>query len=92
MSKLKHPYIKEKKNPAFRINSVQNLPRLTVEEHLIFYANLKTGGNGSKEEIDQMIKDLDLSHKRNELSLHLSGGTKRKLSIGTAFIGHSKCG
>ena len=65
--------------------------RLTVEEHLLFYADLKTGTTlKSRQEVDQMIDDLGLSHKRNDLALHLSGGMKRKLSIGAAFIGNSK--
>ena len=65
--------------------------RLTVEEHLRFYANLKTGEQlESRKEIDKMIEDLGLSHKRDDISQHLSGGMKRKLSIGAAFIGNSK--
>ena len=64
---------------------------MTVEEHMLFYANLKSGEKyESRKEIDQMIEDLGLSHKRDDLSIHLSGGMKRKLSIGTAFIGSSK--
>ena len=63
-----------------------------MEEHLRFYASLKTGEEvGTRKEIDKMIEDLGLSHKKYELSLHLSGGMKRKLSIGAAFIGNSKC-
>jgi ATP-binding cassette subfamily A (ABC1) protein 1 len=62
-----------------------------VEEHLLFYANLKSGERvESGKEIDQMIDDLGLSHKKDALSVHLSGGMKRKLSIGAAFIGGSK--
>ena len=65
--------------------------RLTVTEHMQFYANLKSGDRKeSDKEIDQMIDDLGLSHKRTDLSINLSGGMKRKLSIGTAFIGGSK--
>ncbi|XP_059350163.1 phospholipid-transporting ATPase ABCA1-like [Daphnia carinata] len=65
--------------------------QLTVEEHLRFYANLKTGEQiESRKEIDKMIEDLGLSHKRHDISEHLSGGMKRKLSIGAAFIGNSK--
>ena len=47
---------------------------LTVEEHLWFYAKLK--GAQSKylsSEIDKMITDVGLVHKRNELSTNLSG-------------------
>jgi ABC-type multidrug transport system ATPase subunit len=62
-----------------------------VEEHLRFYANLKTGEQiESRKEIDKMIEDLGLSHKRHTISVQLSGGMKRKLSIGAAFIGNSK--
>ena len=65
--------------------------RLTVEEHLRFFANLKTGEQiESRKEIDKMIEDLGLSHKRHDISEQLSGGMKRKLSIGAAFIGNSK--
>lgn len=66
--------------------------RLTVEEHLLFYAKLKSGRRDEelRQEIDKMIDDLGLSHKKKEISRNLSGGMKRKLSIGAAFIGHSK--
>ena len=43
-----------------------------------------------KEEADQMIDDLVLKHKRDEISKNLSGGMQRKLSIATAFVGGSK--
>ncbi|RXN37775.1 ATP-binding cassette sub-family A member 1-like protein [Labeo rohita] len=63
---------------------------LTVEEHIYFYARLK--GRSSKEvkkEIDQMIKDVGLPHKRNDLAKNLSGGMQRKLSVAIAFVGGS---
>ena len=37
-----------------------------------------------------MILDLDLQEKTNALSKSLSGGQKRRLSVGIAFIGDSK--
>lgn len=56
-----------------------------------FYACLKSGHTlVSRKEIDMMIDDVGLSHKRKALPPQLSGGMKRKLSIGTAFIGGSK--
>ncbi|KAG7461875.1 hypothetical protein MATL_G00195770 [Megalops atlanticus] len=64
---------------------------LTVEEHIYFYARLK--GRSSKEvkvEMDQMIKDVGLPHKRKDLSKNLSGGMQRKLSVAIAFVGGSK--
>uniref|UniRef100_A0A8C9WD74 ATP binding cassette subfamily A member 3 n=1 Tax=Scleropages formosus TaxID=113540 RepID=A0A8C9WD74_SCLFO len=64
---------------------------LTVKEHLLFYAQLK-GYPRKKigEEVDQTIRILKLEDKRNVRSKILSGGMKRKLSIGIALIGESK--
>ena len=36
-----------------------------------------------------MIIDLDLQEKANSLSKSLSGGQKRRLSVGIAFMGNS---
>lgn len=64
---------------------------LTVEEHLWFYARLKGAPSKVvKVELEQMIKDVGLPHKRQELSSNLSGGMKRKLSVAIAFVGNSK--
>ena len=56
-----------------------------------FYARLKgRDPEVIKEESEQMIDDLVLKHKKNEISKNLSGGMQRKLSIATAFVGGSK--
>ena len=63
-------------------------------EHLQFYAGLKAavGSTSSdKNEIDEMLIDVGLPHKKDEVSKHLSGGMKRKLSVAVAFVGGSKC-
>ncbi|KFP09539.1 ATP-binding cassette sub-family A member 3, partial [Egretta garzetta] len=64
---------------------------MTVEEHLHFYAGLK-GYPPSKcpEEISHILRILNLEDKRRSLTKALSGGMKRKLSIGIALIGDSK--
>uniref|UniRef100_A0A8C7ZZY2 ABC transporter domain-containing protein n=1 Tax=Oryzias sinensis TaxID=183150 RepID=A0A8C7ZZY2_9TELE len=64
---------------------------LTVEEHIYFYGRLK-GLNPSElqTEMDQMIKDVGLLHKRKDLVKNLSGGMQRKLSVAIAFVGGSK--
>uniref|UniRef100_A0A8C0IGG8 ATP binding cassette subfamily A member 3 n=1 Tax=Bubo bubo TaxID=30461 RepID=A0A8C0IGG8_BUBBB len=64
---------------------------MTVEEHLHFYAGLK-GYPPSKcpEEINHILRILNLEDKRRSLTKALSGGMKRKLSIGIALIGDSK--
>ncbi|XP_078319655.1 phospholipid-transporting ATPase ABCA1-like isoform X1 [Crassostrea virginica] len=64
---------------------------LTVEEHLWFFARLRGLENEKvKREMEQMIKDVGLPHKRKELSSSLSGGMKRKLSVAIAFCGNAK--
>ena len=64
---------------------------LTVIEHLELYANLK--GMPKLEisaAVSKMIIDLKLEDKTNYQAKNLSGGQKRKLSTGIAFIGGSK--
>ncbi|KAJ8306345.1 hypothetical protein KUTeg_016890 [Tegillarca granosa] len=64
---------------------------LTVEEHLWFYARLKgLPQERVNREVEQMIKDVGLPHKRKQLSSSLSGGMKRKLSVAMAFVGNAK--
>ena len=63
-------------------------------EHLQFYTGLKRAvGSVSqdKNEIEEMLNDVGLPHKKDEVSKHLSGGMKRKLSVAVAFVGGSKC-
>ncbi|XP_048669373.1 ATP-binding cassette sub-family A member 2 [Marmota marmota marmota] len=65
--------------------------RLTVEEHLWFYSRLKSMAQEEiHKEMDKMIEDLELSHKRHSLVQTLSGGMKRKLSVAIAFVGGSR--
>ncbi|KAI5629083.1 retinal-specific ATP-binding cassette transporter isoform X1, partial [Silurus asotus] len=64
---------------------------LTVEEHILFYSLLK--GRERKEaeqELENMLQDLDLPHKRYDEAQNLSGGMQRKLSVAMAFVGGSK--
>ncbi|KAM8950936.1 ATP-binding cassette sub-family A member 17-like isoform 3-T4 [Lycaon pictus] len=63
----------------------------TVAEHLYFYARLKgLSCHKCPEEVQRMLHVLGLEDKRDALSKFLSGGTKRKLSIGIALIAGSK--
>ena len=41
----------------------------------------------TREEIDQLIADLDLTDYVDTLAVNLSGGNKRKLQVGLAFVG-----
>ncbi|XP_012587144.1 PREDICTED: ATP-binding cassette sub-family A member 3 [Condylura cristata] len=64
---------------------------LTVAEHLSFYAQLK-GLSAQKcpEETKQMLAVLGLEDKRDVRSRLLSGGVKRRLSLGIALVAGSK--
>ena len=64
---------------------------LTVYEHLYFFGKLKgLQNNEIQQEINNYIKLLELEDKRHARSSTLSGGMKRKLSIGMAMCGKSK--
>ena len=59
---------------------------LTVEEHLWFFARLRgLSPEKIKTEMEQMIKDVGLPHKRKEISSSLSGTFKFCLKIETEF-------
>ncbi|KAI7740196.1 hypothetical protein M8C21_031110, partial [Ambrosia artemisiifolia] len=66
-------------------------PELTVKEHLEIFADIK-GVN--KESLDssvtEMVDEVGLADKLNTVVSALSGGMKRKLSLGIALIGDSK--
>lgn len=62
-----------------------------MEEHIWFYGRLKgLSEEQVKGEIQQILKDTGLPHKRHSRTSTLSGGMQRKLSVALAFIGGSK--
>ncbi|KAM6235913.1 phospholipid-transporting ATPase ABCA7 [Porphyrio hochstetteri] len=64
---------------------------LTVEEHVWFYGRLKgLSEEQVKMEMEQLIQDMGLPHKRQEQTRNLSGGMQRKLSVAIAFVGGSQ--
>ncbi|XP_052061510.1 phospholipid-transporting ATPase ABCA3-like [Mytilus californianus] len=64
---------------------------LTVKEHLIFYAKMKgCPSDQISKEVEEMVKIIGLEQKLNRYSMTLSGGQKRKLSVGIALIAGSK--
>jgi ATP-binding cassette subfamily A (ABC1) protein 3 len=63
---------------------------LTVYEHLELFAKLKGKEGDLEQHCHDMIAQLGLTEKTNVLSSQLSGGMKRKLSVGIALIGDSK--
>ncbi|KYR01666.1 ABC transporter A family protein [Tieghemostelium lacteum] len=67
-------------------------PTLTVLEHLEIYASLKgiTDRKQATKEAKFMANEVGIGEKLNSPSSTLSGGQKRKLCLGIAFIGRSK--
>eukprot|EP01138_Halocafeteria_seosinensis_P011391 gb/GECG01011634.1/.p1 GENE.gb/GECG01011634.1/~~gb/GECG01011634.1/.p1 ORF type:complete len:2040 (+),score=216.84 gb/GECG01011634.1/:1-6120(+) len=66
-------------------------PDVTVKEHLQYFAGIK--GVAPKEvekTVNDTISEVGLREKVNTVSAELSGGQKRKLSVGIALIGGSK--
>lgn len=65
---------------------------LTVREHITFFSKLKglKKKNDIEEQIRKYVNLLELMPKINAQSSTLSGGMKRKLSIGIALCGDSK--
>lgn len=47
-------------------------------------------GGGGGQAVEDMIREVGLTEKRKVAAKNLSGGMKRKLSVGIAFIGDSK--
>ncbi|XP_027735766.1 retinal-specific ATP-binding cassette transporter isoform X3 [Empidonax traillii] len=65
--------------------------RLTVAEHILFYSQLKgRSRDEAEQELETMLEDTGLTHKRNEEAQNLSGGMQRKLSVAIAFVGEAK--
>ncbi|CAL8085798.1 unnamed protein product [Orchesella dallaii] len=62
--------------------------KLTVSEHLRFFGQLRglTVAEAASE-ANQLLQKLQLTDKQTSLSMELSGGQKRKLSLGIALIG-----
>uniref|UniRef100_A0A1J3IH85 ABC transporter A family member 1 n=1 Tax=Noccaea caerulescens TaxID=107243 RepID=A0A1J3IH85_NOCCA len=66
-------------------------PELTVREHLEMFAVIKGVKEDSlKSTVADMAEEVGLSDKISTLVRSLSGGMKRKLSLGIALIGNSK--
>ena len=65
---------------------------LTPTDHLRLFAAFKGAANSAEleQQVETMLKDIDLYEVRNQASKTLSGGQKRKLSVAIALIGDSK--
>ncbi|KAF5176169.1 Abc transporter a family member, partial [Thalictrum thalictroides] len=66
-------------------------PELTVKEHLELFATMKGVEEGDLERmVHDMVDEVGLADKVNTVVKVLSGGMRRKLSLGIALIGNSK--
>lgn len=66
-------------------------PELTVREHLEIFATLKGVDEDVLERVvTNMVDQVGLADKSNTVAKALSGGMRRKLSLGIALIGDSK--
>ncbi|XP_006608402.1 ABC transporter A family member 1-like isoform X1 [Apis dorsata] len=64
---------------------------LTPREHLEFFAAVRGIPRSMIEhEVNKTLKDIDLTEKADTFAKYLSGGLKRKLSVGIAIIGDPK--
>jgi ATP-binding cassette subfamily A (ABC1) protein 1 len=66
-------------------------PKLTVNEHLVFYAKLKginVNVNNKSNLIEQLMTDLALINYKHRQAGRLSYGNQRKLSVAIALIGN----
>ena len=64
-------------------------PNLTVAENLIMTAGL-FGLENPKDAAEEIMESLSLTGHRNQYSRHLSGGLRRRLSIGMGIIHRPK--
>ncbi|XP_034521233.1 ATP-binding cassette sub-family A member 13 isoform X3 [Ailuropoda melanoleuca] len=66
---------------------------LTVREHLLLFASVKAPQWAWKElhqQVSRTLREVELTQHQHKQTRVLSGGMKRKLSIGIAFIGTSR--
>ncbi|KAH7463694.1 ABC transporter A family member 1 [Phytophthora ramorum] len=65
-------------------------PDLTVEEHLMFFGQIKGYANQELLAVaEKQIREVGLTEKRNSKPNDLSGGMKRKLSVAVSLLGDS---
>lgn len=63
------------------------MDQLSVIEHLRFYAGIR-GVPDAEHNVDTVIKAVGLASFQHRMAMQLSGGNKRKLSLGIALMGN----
>lgn len=65
--------------------------QLSAREHLYFFAAVRgIRKRQIKAEVKRTLRDVDLYETAETIAKNLSGGQKRKLSVGIAIIGDPK--
>ena len=61
-------------------------------EHLLFFARVKgVPSKVEKDYVNELITLVDLTSKRSTFGPDLSGGQKRRLSLGISLVGYMLC-
>ncbi|KAI1918089.1 hypothetical protein LOZ61_000205 [Ophidiomyces ophidiicola] len=63
------------------------MDQMTVLEHLRFYARIR-GVSNVEHNVNEVVRAVGLTAFRNRMAAKLSGGNKRKLSLGIALMGN----
>jgi ATP-binding cassette, subfamily A (ABC1), member 3 len=63
------------------------IDQMTVNEHLRFYARVR-GAVDVEHNVEQVVQAIGLTPFQNRVAAKLSGGNKRKLSLGIALMGN----
>ncbi|KAF2258503.1 P-loop containing nucleoside triphosphate hydrolase protein [Lojkania enalia] len=65
---------------------IDPLDNMTVNEHLLFYAKIRALNN-APQNVKRIMKTVGIEQYADRIATKLSGGNKRKLSLGIALIG-----
>lgn len=64
---------------------------MTCKQHLEFFAQLRSYNRSDAQHFaNEKLEKLKLTEKANEYGCNLSGGMKRRLSLGIAIAGNTK--
>ena len=74
---------------GFVFQTVNLVPFMTARENLLDVGELAARGDGGRAtagRADQLLEELGLAHRRNNLPAHLSGGERQRVAVGRALM------